>query len=1053
MAAGPASSPQRRSPGTVGEGPAALAERVLHGEITIEQAERTVRDAAGPEFDPEAERLAARARDLARNDPLAAIVPGRIAAAAVDTDEPERGREGPWVRASLAWADIAGRASVFFPDARMQRHAAARGERVRRWAETSGRGELRAQACLLIAALALRLHQSPGGGYEELDDLQWFARLYVRTDGRIGHALLGPGTMAFRRDAVRPPPWEQAAWVGEAHLREALAIVPGDGVAAAELASLLAVTGVVDPGEPRRLAAQALLSARGLASARIRALQRQLGVPLDLGSFIADLDQIQVGSSVAELGRVDASMSAAQVLGSLRGQAPEAALAWVRRWEPLFAACGHDKLSMAGWFLRAEALGAALRLRTPAETGLEQLKPEERLLIAALDGFNAQPPTASGDLFAQLNATSCALVAENRAALIWMEIQAKLTAVLELDRASIVRLLPPIIISMFGIGLRWWPFLAVTNITAQLDEIDPRDIGLFVDCLEQLAIPMERTYQNFARELVHEVAMHVTTHFFGDQAPEPADIVRLFQVAGGARYAAGVQSRAAVDPAGDTEVASALTRVRYWERLRDAQATGPGGNDGSDGAPDDRWESTPPGDEWENDQRSMPFESRLTSYASGAEQSDGADPEAVLGNVQMRADTLLDARLLAAIADDAAPCLSLEQLQASLDERTAVLLTFFGRFDPPKGPPLVVTAIVSRDTLRCSGKLQENLPGDARTIEPWYGGIWNTSALGLTVSQLRRLVQQYPGPDLMTEEAAEVFGGDWQVECFLGDNVRDEMARLRTQGVDHLCIVPYGPLRVAPMHLLGAPGRMLADDWVVTYLPHATLLGQHPPGPARSVPVASVGLNYAVLGMASPADAAVNTTGQARTIAEMFMTEPILDAEATPAAIIRALQTARRVHLAAHGEMNLWAPAFQAIQVAPGRRDGDAHAGRGDGGDTEPVGDNDGRLHAVDLMGLDLAGLELVTLSACESALVRFDPADNPRGLPPTLLLRGARAVVGTLWPVQARVAATFFPALYRDLSGGSGTLDAYRMAQATTRREHPALRDWGAFYFMGNWS
>jgi CHAT domain-containing protein len=131
--------------------------------------------------------------------------------------------------------------------------------------------------------------------------------------------------------------------------------------------------------------------------------------------------------------------------------------------------------------------------------------------------------------------------------------------------------------------------------------------------------------------------------------------------------------------------------------------------------------------------------------------------------------------------------------------------------------------------------------------------------------------------------------------------------------------------------------------------------------------------------------------------------------------------------------MNAWAPAFQAVQLAPSEGD-------------------DGRLRAADLLALDLNGLELVTLSACESALVRFDHADNPRGLAPTLLLRGADAVVGTLWPVKARVAETFFPALYGELSRNTGLLDAYALAMQRTRRTHSELRDWGAFYFMGDW-
>ncbi|MFE5587174.1 CHAT domain-containing protein [Kitasatospora sp. NPDC056531] len=65
------------------------------------------------------------------------------------------------------------------------------------------------------------------------------------------------------------------------------------------------------------------------------------------------------------------------------------------------------------------------------------------------------------------------------------------------------------------------------------------------------------------------------------------------------------------------------------------------------------------------------------------------------------------------------------------------------------------------------------------------------------------------------------------------------------------------------------------------------------------------------------------------------------------------------------------APAFQCLYLAPDQR-------------------SDGRLHAHELLGLELRGLDLVTLSACETALGRFDASDNPRGLPAALLLSGA---------------------------------------------------------------
>jgi CHAT domain-containing protein len=128
------------------------------------------------------------------------------------------------------------------------------------------------------------------------------------------------------------------------------------------------------------------------------------------------------------------------------------------------------------------------------------------------------------------------------------------------------------------------------------------------------------------------------------------------------------------------------------------------------------------------------------------------------------------------------------------------------------------------------------------------------------------------------------------------------------------------------------------------------------------------------------------------------------------------------------------APLFQTVFLAPG-----------DGGD--------GRLRAHEVLGLDLRGLELVTLGACETALGRIDYSDNLRGLPAALLLAGAGAVIGTLWEVTADASTTFFTELYRCLQAGDEDLiGAFRLAQRATRADHTEYRDWGAFYLTGGY-
>ena len=93
---------------------------------------------------------------------------------------------------------------------------------------------------------------------------------------------------------------------------------------------------------------------------------------------------------------------------------------------------------------------------------------------------------------------------------------------------------------------------------------------------------------------------------------------------------------------------------------------------------------------------------------------------------------------------------------------------------------------------------------------------------------------------------------------------------------------------------------------------------------------------------------------------------------------------------------------------------------------------------------------DLITLSACETALGRFDMGDNLRGFPESLLIAGVSTIVGTLWPIETSCSRYFFVRLYAALRDGVNKGDAFRKAQLQTRRKFPQYRDWGAFYLTG---
>lgn len=113
------------------------------------------------------------------------------------------------------------------------------------------------------------------------------------------------------------------------------------------------------------------------------------------------------------------------------------------------------------------------------------------------------------------------------------------------------------------------------------------------------------------------------------------------------------------------------------------------------------------------------------------------------------------------------------------------------------------------------------------------------------------------------------------------------------------------------------------------------------------------------------------------------------------------------------------------------------------------VGDGS-RLSLAAFTGLGFDGVDLVTLSACETGMAGAvsDDGREVEGLPGLLLGRGAGAVVSTLWRVEDRGAGRLMRRFYAALARpGVRSADALRRAQLATLREGGSRpEDWAAF-------
>ena len=129
-----------------------------------------------------------------------------------------------------------------------------------------------------------------------------------------------------------------------------------------------------------------------------------------------------------------------------------------------------------------------------------------------------------------------------------------------------------------------------------------------------------------------------------------------------------------------------------------------------------------------------------------------------------------------------------------------------------------------------------------------------------------------------------------------------------------------------------------------------------------------------------------------------------------------------------------------------------------------PEGDDDGFVSVAEVFGLELP-CELVTLSACSSALGEQVTGEGLVGLTRGFLYAGAASVVAALWDVPDRTTAdlmhTFYAGLVSEQRAGGGRTASLATAKRSLLRgdinetagaprcSHPYF--WAAFVLSGD--
>jgi CHAT domain-containing protein len=107
-----------------------------------------------------------------------------------------------------------------------------------------------------------------------------------------------------------------------------------------------------------------------------------------------------------------------------------------------------------------------------------------------------------------------------------------------------------------------------------------------------------------------------------------------------------------------------------------------------------------------------------------------------------------------------------------------------------------------------------------------------------------------------------------------------------------------------------------------------------------------------------------------------------------------------------------------------------------------------------EVQGLDLKGVDLVSVSACDSARGMAVRGEGVQAFTRAFLAAGANSTVTSLWRVADESTAAFMAQFYYFLTTGQGKSEALRSAKLAflhSRTSFANPRYWGAFVLTGN--
>jgi CHAT domain-containing protein/tetratricopeptide (TPR) repeat protein len=349
------------------------------------------------------------------------------------------------------------------------------------------------------------------------------------------------------------------------------------------------------------------------------------------------------------------------------------------------------------------------------------------------------------------------------------------------------------------------------------------------------------------------------------------------------------------------------------------------------------------------------------------------------------------------------------------------------------------------------GAVQAQLGAGVILLEYWRGSdatavLWATNSASGIVTQASR-----PEDIASVQRLADAVSrgnDDWRTASVAAGHVLLSGLPDLTD-VTRLLVVPDGVLHNIPFEALTIPGdNLLVERFEISYLPSAALLVHRGAESARrwQWPWQRMLVAFAdppLAEAATPSGAALPSLSYAddeiRGIADALPGQSVLHlgTAAQKRVVHQELSTAPVLHFSTHAIGDARDPERSRILLAPATRGGPADY-----------------LFLREIYDLDLTGVQLVTLAACNTERGAIVRGEGVEGFGRALLAAGAATAVTTKWDVTDRASAAFMQQFYVALAGGQSEAAALRHAKlqflhSRLAWSHP--RYWAGYLLNGD--